>query len=196
MVTSNFSIAALQGAPSAQIQSLMGDFAAKVARSGFKVGGVVEIAEAAPTGACGKLKLRDLATGELISISQNLGPGSEARNLDGRGLAAACAAVESALAGGLDLVIVSKFARQEAAGSGLYYAFRMAAASGTPLLTAVSPALGAAWGAFAGSLSQYLPANADAVEGWWKRGLFEPAGLAAEKGFRKLSCQALREACR
>ena len=180
MIPSCPSIAALQGAPSAQIQRFMADFAARLARSGFKVGGVVEIAEAAPTGACGRLRLRDLSTGELFSISQNLGPGSEACNLDGRGLAAACVAVERALASGLDLVIVSKFGKQEAARSGLYDAFQIAAASRTPLLTAVSPAMAEAWGAFAGSASQYVRADTPAVEDWWKRASSASSAFAAE----------------
>jgi nucleoside-triphosphatase THEP1 len=173
-------IAALRGAPSARIQQLMAEFAAKLGQSGFRVGGVVEIAEVAPTGVCGQSRLRDLSTGEEFSISQNLGPGSEACNLDGRGLAAACAAVERALAGGLDLVILSKFGKQEAARSGLNEAYQTAAASRTPLLTAVSPAMAEAWGAFAGPLSQYLPASAEAVEAWWSSGVARASGLAAE----------------
>jgi len=72
------SIAAVQGAPRIQIQGLMADFAAKLARNGFRIGGVVEIGETAPGGACGRLHLRELSTGEQFPISQNLGPGSEA----------------------------------------------------------------------------------------------------------------------
>jgi len=180
MVISSPPIAVLQGAPSAQIQKLMAGFAANLTRGGFRVGGVVEVAEAASTGACGRLNLCDLATGERFSISQNLGPGSQACNLDGRGLTAACAAVERALAAGLDLVIVSKFGKQEAARGGLYDAFQLAAASRTPLLTAVSPAMAESWAAFAGSLTQYLPASAEAVEIWWKTCMPEASSLAAE----------------
>lgn len=160
-------IAALQGAPSAEIQRLLGEFASKLARSGIRVGGVVEISEPAPTGACGRSVLRDLRTGELFAISQNLGPGSQACNLDSQGLTLACVAVEQALAKGLDLVIISKFGKQEAARSGLYDAFRAAASSRTPMLTAVSPAFAAAWDAFSGSLSKYLPADPEVVETWW-----------------------------
>ena len=173
-------IAALQGGSSAQIQKLMADFAATLARSGLRVGGVVESGEAAPGGACGKLSLRDLSTGEQFAISQNLGPGSQACNLDGRGLTSACGAVERALAGGLDFVILSKFGKLEATRGGLYDAFQIAAASRTPLLTAVSPAMAAAWDAFAGPLSQFLPVEIEAVESWARRWLAESHAVAAE----------------
>jgi hypothetical protein len=158
----------------------MGELAAKLARSGLRIGGVVESGEAAPSGACGNLSLRDLSTGEQFAISQNLGPGSQACNLDGRGLTAACAAVERALEGGLDLVILSKFGKLEAARGGLYDAFRIAAATRTPLLTAVSPAMSAAWDAFAGPLSQFLPVEIEAVEAWAMRRLAEGHAVAAE----------------
>jgi hypothetical protein len=58
----NSSLAALQGAASAQIQRLLADFAEKLARRGFRVGGVVEIGDSAPGGACGQLQLRELST--------------------------------------------------------------------------------------------------------------------------------------
>ncbi len=173
-------IAALQGAPSAEIQRLLGEFAGKLARSGVSVGGVVEISEPSAVGACGRLVLRDLSTGELFPISQNLGPGSQACNLDSQGLTLACVAVEQALARGVDLVIVSKFGKQEAARSGLYDAFRAAVSSRTPMLTAVSPAIAEAWGAFSGSLSQYLPADLEAVESWWKSSRKSSLATAAE----------------
>ena len=176
----NSSIAALQGASSAQIQRLLADFAEKLARRGLRVGGVVEFGEAAPGGACGQMQLRELSTGEMFSISQNLGPGSQACNLDGQGLTAACAAVERALAGGLDVVILSKFGKQEAAHGGLYDAFQLAAASRTPLLTAVSPAMAAPWGDFAGPVSEYLPATAEAVEAWGRRCVSGFSAIAAE----------------
>jgi nucleoside-triphosphatase THEP1 len=172
-------IAALQGASSARIQRLMAEYAAKLARGGWRVAGVVEIGEAAPGGACGNLSLRDLQTGEMFAISQNLGPGSQACNLDGRGVTAACAAVERALAGGLDFLILSKFGKLEAARGGLHDAFQRAVVSGTPLLTAVSPAMATPWAAFAGPLSEYLPAEAAAIEAWGGRCFSKPS-IAAE----------------
>ncbi len=162
-------IAALQGAASAQIQALLGDFAALVARQGFRVAGVVEMAAAQPAGGCRRLALRDLSTGMVTSISQNLGPGSTSCNLDAGALAEACAGVERAIAFGADLVILSKFGKQEAQRSGLTDAFRAAAAGGLPVLTAVSPAMTEAWHLFAGPLSVFLSADPESVAAWWSR---------------------------
>jgi len=163
------SIAALQGASTASIQRLLAEVAASFARDGLRVAGVVEIADPAASGACGRLALRELSTGALFAISQDLGPGSTACNLDAGGLAAACAAVEQALARGVDLVVISKFGKQEAARGGLADAFRAAVAAQAPILTAVSPAVAEAWAVFAGPLAEYLPANREAVAEWWDR---------------------------
>jgi hypothetical protein len=173
-------IAALRGASSAEIQRLMAKVAEDFARAGVRVGGVIEIAEPAAASVCGRLTLRDLSTGALIPISQDLGPGSQACNLDGRGVVAACAAVEDAVARGVDLLVLSKFGKLEAARGGLYDAFRAAVASDTPVLTAVSPAMSDAWAAFAGSLSHYLPPEREAVESWWRRRVARAWATAAE----------------
>jgi nucleoside-triphosphatase THEP1 len=173
-------IAALHSASSDQLQKLMIEFAAKLTQRGFKIWGVVEIAEAATAGAWGRVNLRDLAGGELIAISHNLGLASEAGNLDGRGLTTACAAVERALAEGLDLVIVSNFDKQEANRSGLHDAFRLAITSRTPLLTTIASAMSELWAAFAGPLSHDLRADAGALVGWGRCVLPGISNLAAE----------------
>jgi hypothetical protein len=160
-------VAALRGGSSADIQSFLGEFATRLTREGWKVAGAIEIAGGASTGACGRFAVRNVSTGEVISISQNLGPGSTACSLDPAGLADACAAVERSIAAGVDLVIISKFAKQEAARGGMSDAFRAAIAAGVPILTSVSPAMSDAWRAFAGPLSRFLPVDPDIVDAWW-----------------------------
>lgn len=160
-------IAALQGASCAAIQTLLNDFALRAARHGHKIAGVVELARDEAGGACGWRAVRDLSTGTVISISQNLGHGSTACNLDPSGLIEACAAVERAIAAGADLVILSKFGKVEAERGGLRDGFSAAIGAGLPILTAVSPAMTAAWQLFAGPLSQFIPADAGVVDTWW-----------------------------
>ena len=167
-------IAALQGASSGAIQTLLNDFALRAARQGHKVAGVIELASGESGGACGWRAVRDLSTGAVTSISQNLGRGSTACNLDPSGLIEACAAIERSVAAGADLVIISKFGKLEADRRGLSDAFRAAIDAGLPILTAVSPAMAAGWRLFAGPLSQFIPANASAVDAWW-------SGVKAEK---------------
>lgn len=160
-------IAALQGASSAAIQTLFNDFALRAARQGHKIAGVIELASGDAGGACGWRAVRDLSTGTVIPISQNLGCGSTACNLDPSGLIEACAAVERAIADGADLVVLSKFGKLEADRGGLSDAFSAAIAAELPILTAVSPAMTAAWHLFAGPLAQFVPADASLVDAWW-----------------------------
>lgn len=160
-------IAVLRPASGVNVQAFMVRLAERWQESGLRVAGVVEEQEAAVEGAvCGALALRDLASGEIYPISQDLGPGSVACNLDPSGISAACHAVETALHRGCDVIILSKFAKQEAAGSGLVDAFRQAMLAGVPVVTAVSAAVSAEWARFADGLSVELPPDAGALEVW------------------------------
>lgn len=111
--------------------------------------------------------LRDLASGEVIGIHQDLGPGSEACNLDTSGLARACAGVERQIAAGVDLAILSRFGGQEAERGGLTAAFQAAVAAGVPVACVVTPKAEAAWAVFAGDLALMVPADLGALEAWW-----------------------------
>jgi hypothetical protein len=160
-------IIALQGAESAAIQRLLAEFAARRKHEGIRIAGAVEVAQGGGGGACGSLALKNLSNSVIIRISQDLGPGSTSCNIDPAGLAEACAAVERDIAQGADLVVLSKFGKQEAARGGLGDAFRAAIAAGLPVVTAVSPAMTAQWQAFAGGLSASIQAEAAILEAWW-----------------------------
>lgn len=159
-------VAALSGASGAEIQAVMAAFARRRIAEGVRVIGVVEEADCGD-GPCGGLFLRDLGDGRRISISQNLGRESTACNLDPGGLAEACGLVQAAIAAGADLVILSKFGKVEVDRHGLVEAFQDAIAADLPVVTAVAPALAAAWSAFAGPLSVTVAADADALDAWW-----------------------------
>ncbi len=173
-------IVALQGASRAAIQKILADFALRLGANGVRLGGVVEVATGDRGGDCRSLALHDLYTGALIPISQDLGPGSTACNLDLGGLAAACAAVERAVSAGVDLVILNKFGKAEAERGGLGDAFRAAIAADLPIVTAVSPLLSHEWSAFAGDLSNFIPADAAALDKWWSNHAAHAFALAAE----------------
>ncbi len=160
-------IAALPGADSALAQRVMRAFALDLTRAGARVAGVTQIR--IDDGARSRIALRDLVTGADYPISQDLGPGSVACNLDAGELALACAAVERAARSGADLLIISKFAKQEAERGGLCDAFRAAMATRTPVVTAVSPHFKAEWRAFAGPLAENVAADADALRAWFAR---------------------------
>lgn len=166
-------IAALRADDSAAVQALMAAFAHGLAREGFRVAGVVQTRAADPAGRR-RIVLRDLENNALYPISQDLGPGSVACNLDSGELALACAAIERAARGGADLVVISKFSKQEAAGGGLRDAFRAGVASRTPILCAVSPHYLEEWRVFAGALAEYVAPEHGALAQWWERARTRP----------------------
>ena len=160
-------IAALRGAPSSAMQTLLDEFAQRRASAGLRVAGVIEDSDCAHDGACKHFRVRDLLSGETISISQDLGRGSTACNLDPTALVRACGRIETAISEGADLVVLSKFGKLEASRSGLADAFRAAIEADIPVLTAVSPAAAEEWENFAAPLFQFVDASCEALEFWW-----------------------------
>jgi len=161
-------IAALQGAPSSHVQSTLFSFAQQLRDQGLRVAGIIEISPCEDTGHCKSLSVRDIASGRTYPITQKLGAGSEACNLDPSGLALACSLVEDAIERGVDVVVLSKFGKLEAARSGLCDAFRAAILADIPVITAVSPPVAEDWDRFAGGLSEFVDAQTDALAEWWE----------------------------
>jgi hypothetical protein len=162
-------IAALPGEPSAEVQQLIADFARSLALAGARVAGVTQTRILDEATGRRRIVLKDVRTGALYAISQDLGPGSVACNLDTGELAQACAAIERAVSEGVDLVVISKFSKQEAARGGLSDAFRVAIAAKVPVVTAVSPHYVEEWREFAGSLAEILEPAGAALTQWWER---------------------------
>ena len=158
-------IIALQGASSSIIQAMLADIAGKLKSRGLRVVGLVENASSGPN-PCKSMELRSLDDDRTFSISQNLGPGSQACNLHSGGLALACAAVEQSIASGADVAVLSKFGKQEAYGDGLIDAFGAAIAAGVPIVTSVSPALMDEWRRFAGDYSECVSADQARLDSW------------------------------
>ena len=162
-------IAALPGVRGGSAQDLLQRFAIMRAADGLRVAGVVEISECKREGGgCKNFSVRNLSSGETISISQDLGAGSEACSLDPGGLVRACGCVEEAISAGADIVILSKFGKLEAARGGLADAFRAAMFADIPVVTVVPPVVADEWERFAGPLSQFVEARTEALEDWWR----------------------------
>jgi Protein of unknown function (DUF2478) len=142
-------------------------FARELSCEGVRVAGLVQTRILDPVTGRKRIALRDLSSGEHYAISQDLGPGSVACNLDSGELAQACASVERAARAGVDLVIVSKFSKQEAARGGLADAFRAAIVAKVPIVTAVSPYFLEEWRQFAGALATFTPPDIGSLRRWW-----------------------------
>jgi hypothetical protein len=162
-------IAALRYEDSAATQALIERFARSLQDQGESVAGVVQARVTDPETGRSRIALRDLENGALYPISQDLGPGSTACNLDSSELALACGAIERAARRGVALVAISKFAKQEAARGGLCDGFRAAMATKTPVVAAVSPHFLDEWAEFAGHVAEFVEPTQEALEQWWAR---------------------------
>jgi hypothetical protein len=160
-------IGAVRGATTADIQKLLAAFAERRGQEGFRVAGAIEVPAPAGSCLCGRLALKDIATRALFPVTLDLGSGSSACKLDAAGLTAACQSVLQAIAGGADLVVLSKFGKVEAEGSGFLDAFSAAAGAGIPCVTGVAPSFAASFLRYAGDYSQWIGADASSLERWW-----------------------------
>ncbi|MGY3443119.1 DUF2478 domain-containing protein [Bradyrhizobium sp. USDA 4473] len=160
-------VAAIFCQPEDDVDKLLADFAQDLARQGVRVGGIVQRHLKDANGTHAMLAV-DVATGQEMSISQPLGSGAMSCRLDVHGLAEAAAIVSRALRDGVDLLVISKFAQQEAGGCGLRAEFVNAIASGVPLLTAVPRKCLADWRTFTGDIGTLLLCDPLAVEEWWR----------------------------
>ena len=140
-------IAAIVGAESTAIQKLLAEAVSDWRRAGVTVCGVVEEAHG-PTGRSCSGGLRNLETGNVFPMYLDEPPAHTSCHLDELGVVDACASVVDRIAAS-DLVVLSKFGKLEAVGSGLFEAFEIAIRLGKPLLTSVAPKHHYAWQRFA-----------------------------------------------
>lgn len=185
-------IAALQGAGSHELQGTLSAFARELQSQGYRVAGVIEESACDGVGRCKKLSVKDIASGEIIPISQKLGAGSEACNLDPGGLAVACGRVEEAINRGVDVVVLSKFGKLEASRSGLCDAFRAAILADIPVVTAVSQPVSRDWDCFAGELSEYVEPDIGALATWWRAQSGAVGALEHELDARLIAFASMR----
>lgn len=167
MPTDTLPIAAIVYKPTDHIEPILIEAARALTERGVRLGGVLQ--HDIPTTTddpCG-MELEDLASGERIPLSQDLGSASEVCRLDPDALAHAAVAVRNALAGGAELVFINKFGAHEAAGSGLRDEMGLAVASGIPVVTAVGERFLDEWQRFTGDASTLLPPYASAIVAWW-----------------------------
>ncbi len=160
-------LAAVIYRPGDDVDSLLVSLAGRLQNEGYQLGGIVQRNQ---RGTCGPIKLMeviDLMTSQVIPICQNLGPGSTGCKLDQSGLADAAQAVRRAIDGNVELVIINKFGRLEAAGQGLRSEIADTIMSGLPTLTAVSERVYSAWQEFTGGFGTTLLCDEDVVAAWW-----------------------------
>lgn len=145
-------------------QVLLADAAKAAGALGMKVAGVIAEEHGLPDRSCAAGILRGVTSGQGHVIYLPETPAGTSCHLDPAGVEAACAEVLDLLPQA-DLVILSKFGKLEAAGSGLFRAFAAAVAAGKPVLTSVSARHRDSFGEHAPEAA-YLKGGSDAVTDW------------------------------
>lgn len=149
------------------VDKVLAEFAADLICRGHRIGGVVQHNGKQYDSQAG-MSLIDLHTGRSISISQQLGESSVSCRLDPSGFIEAAHSVSRAVADGVELVVVNKFSKQEAAGGGMRSSIADVVAAGIPILTAVSEKCYDDWLAFAGGYGTTLACDCGFIVDWWQ----------------------------
>ena len=159
-------LAAVVYQPADDVDDLLARFAGDLIRGGHRLGGIVQRNTKGDRGQRERMEVIDLMTGRAVRICQDLGKDAAACRLNPAGLAEAATAVSRAVAAGVELVVVNKFSKQEAAGRGLRAEIADAVTAGLPLLTAVPENCYDAWMRFTGGFGTTLLCERRIVEDW------------------------------
>jgi len=151
-----------------KVDGLMSAFARELTEAGVDARGIVQLPpEAEGCGPGALMKLRDVATGEIIPLCQTLGPGAGACHLDTSALAGAAVRLRQAANAPADILFFSKFGKQEAAGAGMRAELAYAISEGRTTLTAVKRSLLPAWLSFTGGQGTLLEQRLWVIRSWW-----------------------------
>lgn len=160
------SVAAIVYSPGSRIEEFFAQVAARLKQRGIVVAGLLQHSMRSGGEDRCVFEMEDLWSGQRHSISQDLGPGSDACSIDHAAIAAASAVLRRAIEARPDVVLVNKFGALEASGEGLRAEMTQVVAAGLPLLTTVNVEQLQAWHDYAGGEGSELPMDADAVLAW------------------------------
>ncbi len=104
--------------------------------------------------------LENLLSGERVRISQDRGEGARGCHLDPHVLLGAMTAARAALPAGVDVLVLNKFGKSEAEGSGFRPLIADAVERGIAVVTGVSQRNLGAFRAFAGELAREIDIEA------------------------------------
>jgi len=147
---------------------------------GYRVGGFVQ-EERIADGCCAATYLRDIEDGRSVLITQILGVEAKGCRLDPQRLAEASVGLLDSLDGGIDLLVLNRFGKDEAEGRGFRTVIEKALGLGIPVLFGVREAYAPALEDFAGDYGTTLAPDEAAITAWCVDVLGRQEG-DAEKG--------------
>jgi hypothetical protein len=180
-------LAAVVYGPDDDPDRLFIDFAADLSRSGLRPAGLIQVGRTCRS-QNPSLSVVVLPGGEVVSLVGNVvgnlpacASGTGCR-LDASRLAGVATRVAGAIAGGSDLVIISRFGRTEAEGGGLAGLITRAIDVDIPVLIAVSEHRFAALVRFAHGMNVRLACRREALDRWWRSVAGPPSRRPREGG--------------
>jgi nucleoside-triphosphatase THEP1 len=142
-------------------------FIEAAARRGIRVAGLAQVRADGDRRGSHDVAVRDLVTGEILPIMQDLGAEATGCSVDPAAIAEAARLLSRAIATRPDLLIVNRFGRLECEGGGMLVEIGQALADGIALIACVPKRYRDAWNAFAAGLDAQLPPSREAIEDWW-----------------------------
>lgn len=154
------------GAVGQQADELIAELARRLRCSGFKLAGAVQ-SNVVVTGRnrC-DIMLEDLATGRTTKASQDRGPLASGCRLDAGALEDSVGLAASSLGAETDLIVINRFGKQEAEGSGFRAMIAQAVLLDVPVVVGLNRAHLDSWRDFVGEAPQLLPLELGAVTSW------------------------------
>jgi hypothetical protein len=143
------------------------DFAKDLERRGHRIGGMIQVADAADDCDCRDTHLVDVETGRHISILQDLGRHSQSCRVDTSALANVGHLIAGAITRSPELLFVNRFGKLEAEGKGVLSEIGAAVAADIPTLVSVGARYLDQWRLFAMGLDEELSCSNAALEQWW-----------------------------
>ena len=145
------------------------DIAYGLRAEGFAVAGLVERNEFVAARRRCTMELEELASRTVLTISEDRGPLARGCRLDRAALSKAESLLMDALAIRPDIVIINKYRKSEAEGSGLREPISCAAQLGIPTVVGVPCRNLDQWRAFAGELAEEVTAEPEPILSWLER---------------------------
>jgi len=155
-----------------QLDLVLARLAERLTARGVRLAGTVQINTDCGPGRPCDMDVKLLPDGPVLRISQSLGDKARGCRLDTDALARAVGLAQAQFAAGsVDLLIVNKFGKSEAAGGGFRDLVAEALAAGVPVIVGLNALNRAAFDAFTGGMAEGLEADPAALEDWVQKAL-------------------------
>lgn len=160
-------LAAVVYGPGDDPDALFTAFADDLCRSGRRVVGVIQVGRSCRS-ENPRLGAVVLPAGEIVPLAGDVRTCAAGCRLDAARLAGVATRLSPAMADGCDLVVINRFGRTEAEGSGLAGLIIRAIDADIPVLIAVPEHRFATLIKFADGMSVRLACRRDALDRWWR----------------------------